>query len=179
MKYDFTRRVSALHRLQFTARTISDFSATWDTGEIYLPGRRRRHRAHGGRTGITISRRAAIARHWHHGVICPPAARSNPNGSIQEGSPTNLVPGSRQRHRAQHLRHPREARRCSASPPGQSIRCGSAPISCSATTTIPSRASARARCKATRSTRATTRSPGPASTPPWTSTKIATTSPGK
>ena len=46
MKYDFTRRLSAYVGYEYTARTIQDFSATWDTGEIYLPG------GAGGTTGL-------------------------------------------------------------------------------------------------------------------------------
>ena len=38
VKYDFTRRLSGYAGYEFTARTIQDFSATWDAGEIYLPG---------------------------------------------------------------------------------------------------------------------------------------------
>ena len=38
LKYDFTRRVSAYVGYMYTARTIADFSATFDTGEIYFPG---------------------------------------------------------------------------------------------------------------------------------------------
>ena len=93
---------------EFTARTIQDFSATWDTGEIYLPGGAGA-RGFPGRltTGIIISRRAAIARHWLR-ARCLPRCTLNPNGSIQEGSSTNLVPRSRQQHRAERLRDSRE-----------------------------------------------------------------------
>ncbi len=40
LRYDFTRRASAHIGYMYSARTISDFSATFDTGEIYFPGRR-------------------------------------------------------------------------------------------------------------------------------------------
>ena len=38
LKYDITHRVSAYLGYMYTARTIADFSATFDTGEIYFPG---------------------------------------------------------------------------------------------------------------------------------------------
>ncbi len=38
VKYDLTRRIDAYVGYMYTARTISDFSATFDTGEIYFPG---------------------------------------------------------------------------------------------------------------------------------------------
>jgi hypothetical protein len=38
VKYDFTTRLSAYIGYFYEARTIDDFSATFDTGEIYLPG---------------------------------------------------------------------------------------------------------------------------------------------
>src|SRR6202030_857539 len=38
LKYDFTSRINAYIGYEYTARTIEDFSATWDTGEIYFPG---------------------------------------------------------------------------------------------------------------------------------------------
>ena len=38
LQYDFTRRLSARIGYFFMDRTISQFSATWDTGEIYFPG---------------------------------------------------------------------------------------------------------------------------------------------
>ena len=38
LKYDLTRRFSAGIGYFYRARAISDFSATFDTGEIYLPG---------------------------------------------------------------------------------------------------------------------------------------------
>ncbi len=82
-KYDFTRRVSAYAGFEYTARTIEDFSATWDTGEIYLPG---------GPTGSVandfLAARADCA--LVAGKL-PSGCVLNPNGSIQEGSSTNLV----------------------------------------------------------------------------------------
>jgi len=40
LKYDFTTRLSAYIGYFYEARTIDDFAATFDTGEIYLPGGR-------------------------------------------------------------------------------------------------------------------------------------------
>ena len=68
LKYDFTRRVSAYVGYMYTARTIADFSATFDTGEIYFPGGR-----HAAPRRMISSPRAAIA-HWLR-ALCLPAAR--------------------------------------------------------------------------------------------------------
>ena len=38
LQYDFTRRLSARLGYLYMDRTISQFSATWDTGETYFPG---------------------------------------------------------------------------------------------------------------------------------------------
>jgi hypothetical protein len=84
LKYDVMRRVSAYVGYTFTARTISDFSATFDTGEIYLPGG----------TGGTVANHYFAARGDCALVAgaLPAVCTLNANGSIQEGSPTNLVP---------------------------------------------------------------------------------------
>jgi hypothetical protein len=83
LKYDITHRVSAHLGYMYEARTISDFSATFDTGEIYFPG---------GPTGNAandfLAARGDCA--LVAGVL-PSACVKNANGSIQEGSPTNLV----------------------------------------------------------------------------------------
>ena len=84
MKYDITHRVSAHLGYLYEARTIADFSATYDTGEIYLPG------------GLN----GTVANHYYAArgdcaVVAgalPAACTVNANGSIQEGSPTNPVP---------------------------------------------------------------------------------------
>jgi hypothetical protein len=93
VKYDFTRRVSAYAGYEFTARTIQDFSATWDTGEIYLPG------GSGGTAGFLEGGLATGNYYFAARGDCaalpsgalPSACTLNPNGSIQEGSSTNLV----------------------------------------------------------------------------------------
>jgi hypothetical protein len=96
LKYDITHRISAYAGYMFTARTISDFSATFDTGEIYLPG------GAGGTAGF-LQGGTATGNYFNaaRADCAVPAAGSatlpvgcvlNPNGSIQEGSPTNLIP---------------------------------------------------------------------------------------
>jgi len=85
LKYDFTRRVSAHIGYMYTDRTIADFSATWDTGEYYLPG---------GASGATAANDWLAARGDCALVAgaLPAACSLNPDGSISEGSPTSLVP---------------------------------------------------------------------------------------
>ena len=93
VKYDFMRRLSAYVGYEFTARTIQDFSATWDTGEIYLPG------GSGGTAGLlqggTKTGNYYFAARGDCAALAtgnlPSACTLNPNGSIQEGSSTNLV----------------------------------------------------------------------------------------
>jgi hypothetical protein len=99
LRYEFTPRVSAYVGYEFTARTIADFSATWDTGEIYLPG------GVGGKPGIlqgaappAVGGNYYFAARGDCAVIVatgalPAGCTYNPaNGSIQEGSSTNLLP---------------------------------------------------------------------------------------
>ncbi len=84
LKYDITHRVSAHLGYMYTARTIADYSATFDTGEIYLPG---------GTTGNLAN--DFLAARGDCAVVAgalPSACTVNANGSIQEGSPTNPVP---------------------------------------------------------------------------------------
>ncbi len=94
VKYDFTRRLSAYAGYEFTARTIQDFSATWDTGEIYLPG------GPGGAAGLAEGGLKTGNYYFAARGDCaalatgnlPAGCTLNPNGSIQEGTSTNLVP---------------------------------------------------------------------------------------
>jgi hypothetical protein len=83
LKYDLTQRVNAYVGYAYTARTIEDFSATFDTGEIYFPG---------GPSGIAgndyFAARGDCA--LVSGKL-PSACVLNANGSVQEGSSTNLV----------------------------------------------------------------------------------------
>jgi hypothetical protein len=84
LKYDFTRRASVHVGYMYTSRTISDFTATFDTGEIYFPGG-----AGGTAANNFFAARGDCAK--VAGVL-PAACTVNPNGSIQEGTPTTLVP---------------------------------------------------------------------------------------
>jgi hypothetical protein len=84
LKYDITHRVSAHIGYMYEARTIADFSATWDTGEIYLPGG----------PGGTLANHYFAAR-GDCAVVAgalPAGCTVNANGSIQEGSATALIP---------------------------------------------------------------------------------------
>jgi hypothetical protein len=83
LKYDLTHRISAYAGYMYSARTIADFSATFDADEIYLPG---------GSTG-TLTNDYLAARGDCALVVgaLPTACTKNADGSIQEGSPTNLV----------------------------------------------------------------------------------------
>lgn len=83
-EYDFTKRLSAHLGYSYTDRTIAQFSATWDTGETYFPG---------GATATAandfLAARGDCA--LTAGVL-PAACTKNADGSITEGSPTNLAP---------------------------------------------------------------------------------------
>jgi hypothetical protein len=96
LKYDITHRISAYAGYVYTARTIADFSATFDAGEIYFPG------GAGGTAGF-LQGGAAKGNYYNaaRGDCAIPAAGSttlpsactlNADGTIQEGSPANLVP---------------------------------------------------------------------------------------
>ena len=92
LKYEFRRRVSAHIGYMYMDRTIADFSATFDTGEIYLPG------GAAGNTGndfLAARGDCAFPTTGPH-VLPTGCLYSNPadggNGSITEGSPTDLVP---------------------------------------------------------------------------------------
>ena len=84
LKYDFSKRVSAHIGYMYRDRDISDFSATWDTGEIYFPGG-----AGGTAANDYFAARGDCA--MVSGQL-PTGCVLNANGSVQEGTPTNLVP---------------------------------------------------------------------------------------
>ena len=67
----------------YTARSISQFSATFDTGETYFPGG----------TGASVANDFLAARGDCAlvGGALPSVCTLNPDGSITEGSPTNLA----------------------------------------------------------------------------------------
>ena len=83
LKYDLTQRVNAYVGYAYTARTIEDFSTTFDTGEIYFPG---------GPTGAAVTNDYLAARGDCALVAgkLPSVCVLNANGSVQEGSSTNL-----------------------------------------------------------------------------------------
>jgi hypothetical protein len=83
LKYDLTQRVNAYVGYAYTARTIEDFSTTLDTGEIYFPG---------GPTGAAVANDYLAARGDCALVAgkLPSVCVLNANGSVQEGSSTNL-----------------------------------------------------------------------------------------
>ena len=96
VKYDFTRRISAYVGYEYHRPHHSGFQRHLGYRRNLSSGRRgHKGLLQGGTTaGIITSPRAAIARHCHRRPATPlPAGCSfNANGSIQEGSPTNLVP---------------------------------------------------------------------------------------
>jgi hypothetical protein len=88
LQYDFTKRLSGRIGYLYTNRTIAQFSATFDVGETYFPGG-------AGATSATdyfaargdCAFPAAPAPH-----VLPAGCTLNSDGSITEGSPTDLVP---------------------------------------------------------------------------------------
>jgi hypothetical protein len=84
VKYDLTSRIDAYVGYMYTARTISDFSAILDTGEIYFPG---------GPTGTPGN--DFLAARGDCALVAgklPSVCTVNANGSIQEGSSTSPQP---------------------------------------------------------------------------------------
>jgi len=84
LEYDFTKRWTGRLGYLYTARSISQFSATFDTGETYFPGG----------TGASVANDFLAARGDCAlvGGALPAGCALNPDGSVTEGSPTNLVP---------------------------------------------------------------------------------------
>jgi len=83
LKYEVTHRVSAYIGYMYTARTIADFNATFDTGEIYLP------EAPAATWPITFCSTGDCA---VVGGALPAGCTVNPTDRIQEGSANVLVP---------------------------------------------------------------------------------------
>ncbi len=81
LEYDFTKRWTGRLGYLYTARSISQFSATFDTGETYFPGG----------TGALPTNDFLAARGDCAlvGGALPAGCTLNPDGSITEGSPTN------------------------------------------------------------------------------------------
>jgi hypothetical protein len=86
LEYQMSRRVDARIGYSHTDRTIADFSATWDTGEVYFPGGAT---ANAGNDFLAARGDCALV----SGAL-PAGCVMNADGSIVEGSPTNLVPES-------------------------------------------------------------------------------------
>lgn len=114
LKYEVTHRVSAYIGYMYTARTIADFSATFDTGEIYLPGG----------TGGNIGNHFFAARGDCAvvGGALPAGCTVNANGSIQEGSPASSCPTPRTTRRGTCTRFTNTPP-CLACPRGPRINC--------------------------------------------------------
>lgn len=83
-EYDVSRRVDARIGYSYTDRTIADFSATFDTGEVYFPGGTT---ANAENDFLAARGDCALV----SGVL-PAGCAMNADGSIVEGSPTNPVP---------------------------------------------------------------------------------------
>ena len=81
VEYDFTKRWTGRLGYLYTARSISQFSATFDTGETYFPG--------GAATNDFLAARGDCAL---VGGALPAGCVLNADGSVTEGSPTNLAP---------------------------------------------------------------------------------------
>jgi len=84
LEYEFTPRLNAHIGYMYTDRTIADYSATFDTGEILFPGG-----AAGTPANDYLAARGDCA--MVAGAL-PSSCVLNPDGSVSEGSPTNLVP---------------------------------------------------------------------------------------
>jgi hypothetical protein len=83
-QYDFTKRWTGRIGYLYTNRIISQFSATFDTGETYFPGG-----ATASPANLFLAARGDCA--LVAGAL-PAGCVLNANGSVTEGSPTNLVP---------------------------------------------------------------------------------------
>jgi len=84
LQYDITQRVNAHIGYMYTARTIADFSAAFDTAEIYLPG---------GTDGTAAN--YYLAARGDCALVndaLPVGCTVNADGSIQEGTPGSSVP---------------------------------------------------------------------------------------
>jgi hypothetical protein len=84
LKYDVASRVSAHIGYMFMARAISDFSATYGTGQIYFPGG-----TNGSAANDYFAARGSCA--LVAGAL-PAGCVPNANGSIEYGSSTLLTP---------------------------------------------------------------------------------------
>lgn len=84
LEYQFTQRIDARIGYVYTNRTIADYSATFDLGEIYFPGG---PGASAGNDFLAARADCALV----SGSL-PSDCTLNPDGSIVEGSPTSPLP---------------------------------------------------------------------------------------
>ena len=84
LQYDFTKRLSGRIGYEYINRSIAQMSDTFDVGETYFPGG-------AGATAATDYFAARGDCALVSGAL-PAGCTLNPDGSITEGSPTNLVP---------------------------------------------------------------------------------------
>jgi len=84
VQYDVNKRFSGRVGYLYTDRIISEMSDVFDTGETYFPG--------GGTASATNDYLAARGDCALTGGVLPAGCVLNADGSITEGSPTNLVP---------------------------------------------------------------------------------------
>jgi len=162
LEYQLTTRVNARVGYLYTDRSISDFSATVDTGETYFPG------GPGGNAGnfFLAARGDCAGGPGVNGCVL------NSDGSITEGSLARPLPesGNDSSRNYYHI-HEYAFLAGLTLRPMDKLRVSAAPT----TTRLP--ASAPARCRPIRSMRPILPCAGPVLTAPSTSTKTATTSP--
>lgn len=84
LEYQFTNRIDARVGYSYTTRTIADYSATFDLGEVYFPGGAT---ANAGNDFLAARADCALV----SGAL-PSDCTLNSDGSIVEGSLTNPVP---------------------------------------------------------------------------------------
>lgn len=84
LQYQVSHRVDARIGYSYTDRSVADFSATFDTGEVYFPGGAT---ANAGNDFLAARGDCALV----SGAL-PAGCTMNADGSIVEGSPTNPVP---------------------------------------------------------------------------------------
>jgi len=88
VQYDFTPRLSARVGYLYTYRVISQFGATFETGETYFPGG-----AAASAGNAYLAGRGDCASTTGGGVYTPPVGCTlNADGSITAGSPADLFP---------------------------------------------------------------------------------------
>lgn len=93
LQYDFSKRLTAHIGYLYNDRTISQFSATFDTGEFYFPGGPGASAANAFLAGRgDCASTGTTPGVYTPPVGCTPITTGPMAGAIVEGSPTNLVP---------------------------------------------------------------------------------------